>query len=169
MNYITLTPDVFFDEDGRFSIEYLSQYCQLPTTKKFIFNGYIPGYDHNNLRFNKIVKAKIVETKDVVYQFTDLERAGNFHYYVHGIPNIGKLESADVINMNFIYIFDKEKRYPVFDKYVKVIDEKTVIISGKELKLNNYWTIGPAFYYSKYSKDWKYAKINIDFYKKYVQ
>jgi len=169
MNYHLLNAENFFGSDGKPSTEYLSYYCQLPTTKKFIYSGYIPGTHYNELRFNKIVKVNLVTTRSLVNQFPDLEYTESISYYAQGIPDIGNLKSVDNFSLSFYYIFDKEKRYPVFDKYVKVIDENTLIINGKELNVNRQWDIGPAFYYSKTHKELFHStNINFRYYREYI-
>jgi len=169
MNYITLTPDVFFDDKNIPSLEYLSHYCQLPTTKKFGYDGYIFGGHHHDLIFGNIAKATYIETWDIANQFPDLEEANTIHYEVRGIPDIGNLKSADNFYVSFSRIFDKEKRYPIFNDYIKVIDDKTLIINGKELIVNKVCSFGPAFYYSRQSQEWKYDNITIEFYKNRIK
>jgi len=165
MTHQTIWPQSFHDEAGGPSMEFLSQYCQFPTTKKFIYNDTILGNDFNELRFNNIVKANGVKTNDIVNQLPDLENVGNISYYVNGTPDIGKLESAEIFTMSFYYTFNIDKKYPVFNDYVKIIDGNTLIINGKKLNVSIHWMIGPAFYYLKHSQTWQFAFISNENYK----
>jgi len=165
MSYITLTPHMFQDDTGTPSMEYFSQYCQLPTTKKFIYTGDIYGDYYDNLIFPNIVKVNGIYTKDIANQFPDLEHAKSISYYVQGIPDIGNLKSVDSLYMNCSHIFDKEKRSPVFNDYIKVMDDETLKINDKKLKVNYHWSVGPAFYYSKCSKEWNHGYIDAQHYK----
>jgi len=133
MNYITLTPEVFFDKKGKASIVLLSQYCQLPTTKKFIYDGTIYADHYDNLTFPNIVKANGIYIKDIANEFPDLEHAKTISYYAQGIPDIGKVNSADNF---YMYLNVNEP-----SQYIKIIDNNTLIINGKELNIGNAWTI----------------------------
>ena len=135
MNYITLKPEVFFNESRRPSIEHLSYYCNLETTTKFIYEGKISSH----LYFPNIIKANIVETKDITKQFPDMERVKNISYYVDKIPDIGNLKSADIFQIH--YNGSSSETMPFIRKYVNIIDENRLIINGKELKVNNFWKI----------------------------
>jgi len=169
MTYLTLSETAFHHDDESNRMASLSFYCQLDTTKKFIYNGELIGVYYNELRFNKIVKANLVTTRSLVNQFPDLEYAELLYYYPREIPNIGNLKSAEIFSMNLSHIINKEKMYPVFDNYVKVIDENTLIINGRKIIVNDEWTVGPAFYYSKTNKEWFQSRINFDFYIKNIK
>jgi len=141
MNYIHLGPQVFFDVLEKFSIEYLSQYCQSPATKKFIYKGYIDGVNFPHLIFPKIVKANIVDTKDIVKQFPDLEEVNEITCYNSDILDIGNLKSVGIIYIP-LYSLDYDECLPFIKKYVKVIDNNTLIINNEKLKVTNKWKIG---------------------------
>jgi len=141
MNYITLTPEVFFDESGKPSMEFLSQYCQLPTTNKFIYNGDIHGSGFDDLKFPNIVKADEIASHDIANQFPDLEEVVTTHYYFENSPDIGNIKSANYFYM-FLWSIDKAEYIPFVRKNVKIIDNKTLIINRKELNVNISWRIG---------------------------
>ena len=129
MTYITLSREVFFDQDGYVSLEYLSQYCQQPTTEKFIYGGTIYGYKFPDLIFPNIVKAEEVSTENVSYQFPDLVFAEILVYNIYDEtpPDIGKLESVDYLQVNL---------YRNGYKYFNYIDDNNVLINGKNLAVN---------------------------------
>ena len=137
MNYITLNPEAFFDENGYPSMEYLSQYCQLPTTKKFIYDGNLNCLDNTYLKFPNIIKTNIIHTKNFADQFPDLEEVDGIYCIESGIPNIGKLKSVDSFQM----YFDSIRPMHFIKKYIKIIDENTVIINGQKLNVRNDWRI----------------------------
>jgi len=140
MNYITLTPEIFFDERGKPSMEYLSYYCKLKTTSKFIYEGKISGELNPKLKFPKVVKTMSVQTRYFAKQFPDLEHVGIIYYYVKGAPDIGNLKSADTF---YIYFYNNiSMTMPFIRKYINIIDENRLIINGKELNVNNFWKIG---------------------------
>jgi len=141
MSYITLTPELFFDEDGDASMEYLSQYCQLPTTKKFIYDGDIHGSVFTKLIFNNIVKANYVTANKIPTQFPDLEKVDLIFYYVTEMYDIGNLNYAGRFYAKLEFNYDVDINFRVFNikKYVSVIDENTLIINGKKLKVDEYW------------------------------
>jgi len=140
MNYIILTPELFLNEDRNISFEYLSQYCQLDTSHKFIYDGYISGRHHPELKFDNIVKANIIDSKDIVNQFPDLEEVITINYYPRNIPDIKNLKYCDyfILETNFIKKYD---RLPYIKKYFDIFDETTLIINGKKLNVNTYWQI----------------------------
>jgi len=143
MNYIALTPDVFLNEDGYPSIEYLSQYCQQPTTNKFIYRGDIEGADYKKLVFPNIVKANTVNTNDIVTQFPDLEECHIISIYnKQVILDIGSIKSADHFYMYLLSI-NRHEYIPFVRKNVKIIDKNTLFINGKELNVDGSWRIGP--------------------------
>jgi len=130
-NYTTLTPEVFFDESGKPSMEFLSQYCQLPSTKKFIYTGDIYGFDYKRLKFPNIIKAKGITTSEISYQFPDLIFAEIlvYYFYLKIPPNIGKLESVDYFQIN---------NFPK-GTYFHFIDDNNVLVNGKNLIVNKKW------------------------------
>jgi len=142
MNYVTLTPEVFFDEDGYLSLEYLSQYCQLSTTDKFIYAGRISGILKTNLIYPNIAKIDGAQTGSILNQFPDTEEMGDISYFVPGIPDIGNLKSVGSFYLHFMYANTYEL-IKFIKKYIKVIDENTLAINKKRLKVDNYWQVGP--------------------------
>jgi len=134
MNYISLGPEVFFDEDGKFSVDILSQYCHLPTTKKFIYNGDIRGWSFKTLKFNNIVKIREVCTVDIAKQFPDLVEARFVSYFVAGVPDIGNLKSVNTFNMRFFFPSN-------IRNYLTVIDKNNFIFIGKNLNVRDSWQI----------------------------
>jgi len=138
MNYITLTPDAFVNEDGYTSFDYLSQYCQVPTTNKFIYYGVIDCTHHSELIYPNIVKCYTILSQNITKNFPDLEEAKIFYYYKVEIPDIGKLKSVDIFNLNLKYA---SGALSFIKKYIKIIDKNTLIINGKELKVGEYWEI----------------------------
>jgi len=139
MSYITLTPEAFFDEEGLPSIEYISLYCQFITGQKFIYDGLIDCTYHEKLIFPNIVKGDTILTHNIIKKFPDLVEAKIFYYYAQEIPDIGNLKSVDIFHMHFSY---NSKTLYNIKKYIKIIDENTVIINGKELNVKYEWKIG---------------------------
>jgi len=141
MNYITLTPEMFQDDKGTPSMVYLSQFCQLHTTNKFIYDGTIyPDY-FDEVLYPNLIKANRVFAFNIAVQFPDLEEVGRIDYTMAGAPNIGNLRYADKFYVD-LYKFDIDKRIPYVKRFIRVIDKNTLIINGKELKVAQQWKIG---------------------------
>jgi len=146
MKYVTLNSEAFLDEEGDPSMEFLSQYCQLPTTKKFIYDGGIDGTYYDMLSFPNIVKGYAIDSKEIAKQFPDLEKVYIIYYTVHGTPDIGNLKSAGIFHM---YFFNNTSMTMQFiKKYVEIINENTLIINGKELNVKYGWRIGSVESYN---------------------
>jgi len=152
MSYITLTPEVFFDEDGRFSIEYLSQHCQSHIATKINYTGSIFANWNPKLKFNNIVKAENISTYNIVDQFPDLEETYDISYYCYNSPEISdyNYNTPDIGNLKSTCHFymplnlpDIEKTYKFIKKYIKFIDKNTLIINDKILNVSREWHIGP--------------------------
>jgi len=141
MNYLKLEPEAFFDETGKPSMVSLSYYCNNIASRKFEYTGYIDGYNFGHLSFNNIVKAKIVKATDIVYQFPDLIETKGLGYYVRSwveFPDIGNLKSTNT----FVISLYRDELGPQFIRnHVKIIDEHTLIINNKELKVAKEWLI----------------------------
>jgi len=155
MNYVTLTPEVFFDEDGGASMRYLSQYCQLPTTNKFIYDGNINADYPKNLLFPNIVKANTVYTSNIANKFPDLEELKNIAYYLAVIPEINIPDIGNLKSVDRFYINTAEHSISLslgfIKKYFTIIDENTLIINGKELNVVGMWHIG-SYSYENYKE-----------------
>jgi len=139
MNYITLTREVFFGKDGKPSMEYLSQYCQSLTTEKVIYKGHIDVRYYGNLVFPNIVKCHGIDSKDIVKQFPDLEEVVNMYYYPDNIPDINNLKSADYLRIHFPSNTNVTMQF--IREHIDIINNNTLIINGKELKINYNWKI----------------------------
>jgi len=142
MSYIRFTPDAFLDEDGYPSFEFLSQYCQLPTTKKFGYDGDIYGFDYKNLKFPNIIKANVIDTWNILKQFPDLVEVDTMNYYNSDILAIGNLKSVNSLYIPLYQLSKQEKLY-VIKKHIAVFNKKTLFIKGEKLKVYKEWTIGP--------------------------
>jgi len=144
MNYTTLTPEVFFNDSGGTSFEYLSHYCQLFTTNKFIYDGYISGFMHPDLKFNNIVKLYGAQITGIPNQFPDLIEAELINYWVTNVTpmDIGNLQSCTKFSIDFDSPLNKNEFFSFVKKYVKIIDKNTLFINGKKLKVNKFWRIG---------------------------
>jgi len=144
MNYITLTPEVFFDARSIFSAKILSQYCQLPTTDKFIYDGYIVGWDLPNLIFPNIVKIKEIDVEYIATQFPDLEEVTKIVYGIvadnTSIVDIGNIKSADNFHM-YLWSINTSEKFEFIKKHINIIDGHTLIVNGKQLNINESWRI----------------------------
>jgi len=143
MSYTTLGPEAFFDETGKPSMVSLSYYCNNIASRKFEYTGYIDGYDFYNLSFNNIVKADIIEATDIVYQYPDLIEVGVIYYKIptlDKLPDIGNIKTANIFFIS-PYHGTLKSAINFISNYVKIINEHTLIINGKELKVTKKWEV----------------------------
>jgi len=141
MNYLTLTAEAFIDNKGKSSKILLSKYCNLKTTSNIIYNGHIDGTYYDRLNFPNIVKINTAKTYDIVGQFPDLIEVSSIDYAVKANPDIGKLKYVDKFII-YLPVFEIRKTQVFIRKFVKIIDDNTLNINGKELVINDYWQIG---------------------------
>ena len=144
MNYKTINPDNFIDQQGSFNYEYFKFYCSR-SEDNLIFNGYLDGTAYSDLIFNNIVKAKSILTSNIGKIFPDLIHADEIRFYTNfdSKPlHIGNLKSVNSIFIIIVRCTLKDILSFIDRQHIKIIDKNKLIINNQKLIVNDYWQIG---------------------------
>jgi len=146
MKYIDINDAAIKDSYGYVSLRLLKQYCDIaPYPVRFIGNMRINTIDYRltdeKTRFNNLVYAANIMSSDICLGFPDLVSAGYLEYFVsHDTQlDICNLRKAHRFTINKSNSFGSVFIIDILRNQIKIINDDTLIINGKELIVEDYW------------------------------
>jgi len=140
MNYITVGPEHFVDENDNPSLYLLEEYCQ-NTPFKLKYEGSIPGVMCTDLVFNNIISIDNLSTYNIGQQFPDLIYAKQVYFRGERGFNFGNLELVDYLNIYNSNYHGHKVQILIAKSFLKVIDRNILLINNKKITVKKYWNV----------------------------
>jgi len=156
MSYLDLNNEAITDSKGKVSFRILEHICNNSSIPIRFFGDGINSYfefSDQGIMFKNLVYVRSVFTTNFLFQLPDLVSADYIFYYTNYYEpfDICKLKKTKRFYMKKDKFDSNILALDLINTQIKIIDENTLIINGKELIVEEYWDLFDFVNYNNYT------------------